>query len=247
MTAVLNAIRAFEGFTPQAQWDYAQFSNGYGTRAKYAGEVIDKAEADRRFEAAVANARSVVEKHAPRADEGTKAALTSLTYNAGETWVKSGLGEAVRRGDLDAVRSIFVQYNKAGGDVLPGLVSRRAAEALWIGNPELVGANAAEVIAAASVSVAAAPQGPTSTPITAAMQFAARGLASGPADGRPALGAAAVEAAQTQADGAAGEPAPVITSRSFSDLARLVQLDNGHELLATRNGQREDREGARKA
>ncbi len=69
----LNAIRAFEGFTPQAQWDYAQFSNGYGTRAKYAGEVIDKAEADRRFEAAVTNARSVVEKHASarrRRDEG---------------------------------------------------------------------------------------------------------------------------------------------------------------------------------
>src|SRR3989304_184669 len=97
---VLNAIRGFEGFTPQAQWDYAQFSNGYGTRAKFAGEVIDKAEADRRFEAAVANARSVVEQHAPRVDEGTKAALTSLTFNAGETWVKSGLGEAVKRGDL---------------------------------------------------------------------------------------------------------------------------------------------------
>jgi lysozyme len=241
---ILNAIRAFEGFTPQAQWDYAQFSNGYGTRAKYAGEVIDKAEADRRFEAAVANAKSVVERHAPRVDEGTKAALTSLTFNAGETWVTSGLGEAVKRGDLDAVRSIFVQYNKAGGEVLPGLVSRRAAEALWIGNPELVGANATEVIAAASASIAAQPQNPESAPITAAMQLAARGLASGPAEGRPALGAAAVEAAQ--AEGAAEEPAPVITSKSFSDLARLVQLDNGHELLKVRSGQGEDRDGARK-
>src|SRR5262245_1059716 len=117
-SSFLNAIRAFEGFTPQAQWDYAQLSNGYGTRAKYAGEVIDKAEADRRFEAAVANARSVVERHASGVDEGTKAALTSLTYNAGTTWVNSGLGDAVRRGDLDQVRSIFQQYNKAGGEVL---------------------------------------------------------------------------------------------------------------------------------
>jgi len=245
-SSYLDAIRTFEGFAPQAQWDYAQFSNGYGTRAKFAGEVIDKAEADRRFEAAVANARSVVERHAPRADEGTKAALTSLTFNAGETWVKSGLGEAVRRGDLDEVRTIFQQYNKAGGEVLPGLVSRRAAEALWIGNPELVGANATEVIAAASASIAAEPQGPTSSPMTAALQFAARGLASGPADGRPALGAAAVEAAQTQTD-AAAEPAPIITSRSFSDLARLVQLDNGHELLTARSDQREERDGTRKA
>lgn len=238
---ILNAIRAFEGYTPQAQWDYAQFSNGYGTRAKYAGEVIDKAEADRRFEAAVASARSVVERHAPRVDEGTKAALTSLTFNAGETWVKSGLGDAVRRGDLDEVRSIFQQYNKAGGEVLPGLVSRRAAEALWIGNPELVGANATEVIAAAAASVAAEPQVPAS-----AVPFAARGLASGAADERPALGVAAVEAAQAQTDSAT-EPAPIFTSRSFSDLARLVQLENGHELLAARSDQREDRDGGRKA
>jgi lysozyme len=241
-SSFLNAIRAFEGYAPQAQWDYAQFSNGYGTRAKYAGEVIDKAEADRRFEAAVANARSVVERNAPRADEGTKAALTSLTFNAGETWVKSGLGEAVRSGDLDAVRSIFVQYNKAGGEVLPGLVSRRAAEAMWIGNPELVGANATEVIAAASANIAAQPQIPTP-----AGQFAVRGLASGPADGRPALGAAAAVAAQAETDTAAQEPAPIITSRSFSDLARLVQLDNGHQLLAVRSEQRDDRDGTRKA
>jgi hypothetical protein len=188
-----------------------------------------------------------VERHAPRVDEGTKAALTSLTFNAGETWVKSGLGEAVKRGDLDAVRSIFVQYNKAGGEVLPGLVSRRAVEALWIGNPELVGANATEVIAVASASLAAQPLNPESVPIMAAMQFAARGLASGPADGGPALGAAAVEAAQAQTDGTADEPAPVITSRSFSDRARLVQLDNGPALRRARDDQGEDRDGARKA
>jgi lysozyme len=242
LSSYIDAIRTFEGFAPQAQWDYAQFSNGYGTRAKYAGEVIDKAEADRRFEAAVANARSVVERHAPSVDEGTKAALTSLTFNAGETWVKSGLGEAVRRGDLNEVRSIFQQYNKAGGEVLPALVSRRAAEALWIGNPELVSANASDVIAAASASVAAQPQ----APMPAVPQFMARGLASGPADGRPALGTAAVETAQAQTD-AAAEPAPLITSRSFSDLARLVQLDNGHELLAARSEHRDDRDGGRKA
>ena len=134
----LDAIKSFEGYTPSAQWDYAQLSNGYGTKAKFAGEKIDKAEADRRFQAEVASARSIVEKNAPFVDEGTKAALTSLTYNAGDSWTRSGLGEAVRRGDLEQVRDIFQQYNKAGGEVLPGLVSRRAAEALWIGNPDAV-------------------------------------------------------------------------------------------------------------
>jgi len=135
----LDAIRNFEGYVPQASWDYAQFSNGYGTKARFPGEVIDKVEADRRFRAEVASARSVVEKAAPNADEGTKAALTSLTYNAGVAWVDGGLGDAVRRGDLDTAREIFQQYNKAGGTVLPGLVSRRAQEALWIGNPDAAG------------------------------------------------------------------------------------------------------------
>lgn len=130
---VLDAIRKFEGFTPKADWDYAQFTNGYGTKAKYAGEVIDKAEADRRFQAEIAQARAIVEKHAPEAPEGTKAALTSLTFNAGDKWTSSGLGEAVRTGDTERARDLFLQYNKAGGEVLPGLVQRRIAEAAWIG------------------------------------------------------------------------------------------------------------------
>lgn len=134
----LDAIRNFEGFTPQATWDYAQLSNGYGTRARFAGEVIDRAEAERRFQAEVSSARAIVEKAAAHVDEGTKAALTSLTYNAGTAWIESGLGDAVRRGDLEAVREIFQKYNKAGGEVLPGLVHRRSEEALWIGNPDAV-------------------------------------------------------------------------------------------------------------
>lgn len=132
----LDAIRNFEGFTPKASWDYAQHTNGFGTKALFAGEVIDRTEAERRFQAEVSSARTIVEKAAPNVDDGTKAALTSLTYNAGTAWIDSGLGDAVRRGDLDAARDIFQKYNKAGGEVLPGLVNRRAQEALWIGNPD---------------------------------------------------------------------------------------------------------------
>lgn len=60
--------------------------------------------------------------------------MTSLTYNAGTAWVTSGLGDAVRRGDAEAVKDRFLAYNKAGGEVLPGLVRRRAIEAQWIGD-----------------------------------------------------------------------------------------------------------------
>jgi lysozyme len=129
----LEAIKSFEGFTPQAKWDYAQHSNGYGTKALYPGEAITPEEAERRFAAEIAVARSIVEKHAAGWDEGTKAALTSLTFNAGTRWIASGLGDAVRNHDIEAVRERFVQYTKAQGEVLPGLVKRRLAELDWIG------------------------------------------------------------------------------------------------------------------
>jgi len=137
----LDAIKSFEGFTPKAQWDYAQFSNGYGTKALYAGEAISPEEAERRFTAEIEIARNIVEKHAAGWDEGTKAALTSLTFNAGTRWISSGLGEAVRNHDIDGVKERFAQYNKAGGEVLPGLMRRRLAELDWIGTgPAAAGA-----------------------------------------------------------------------------------------------------------
>ena len=131
----LTAIQKFEGFSQRTSWDYAQYTNGFGTKARSPTETISKAEAESRFKVEIEEARNLVEGFAPNLDVGTKAALTSLTFNAGTAWMKSGLGRAVQGGELNQVRDIFVQYNKAGGQVLPGLVARRAAEVLWIGVP----------------------------------------------------------------------------------------------------------------
>lgn len=149
----LAAIKSFEGFAPQAKWDYAQHSNGYGTKALYPGEQIDAAEAERRFAAELAIARDIVDKHAAGWDEGTKAALTSLTFNAGTRWISSGLGDAVRNGDIEGIRERFVQYTKAQGEVLPGLLKRRLAEVDWIGS----GAGGAPPTAQATTLAGPAP------------------------------------------------------------------------------------------
>ena len=127
----LDTIKRFEGFAERSQWDYTQNTNGYGTRARYDGEKIDRTEAERRFQKEIADACAAVERFAPGLDEGAKAALTSLTFNAGSAWTKAGLGEAVQRGDMTSARQIFQLYNTAGGQILPGLVSRRSAEAEW--------------------------------------------------------------------------------------------------------------------
>jgi lysozyme len=130
----LDKIRKFEGFTARATWDYQQDTNGYGTKAQYPGEVIDKAEADRRFHAEVEKARAAVARFAPQLDEGSAAALTSLTFNAGQKWMKSGLGQSIKSGDLDTAKAIFKTYVNAGGQALPGLQARRNSEAEWFGN-----------------------------------------------------------------------------------------------------------------
>ena len=135
---LLSAVKSFEGFSAQAKWDYAQYSNGYGTRARAPGEVIDTKEAEFRLVLELKSAANAVEGFAPSLDKGTKAALTSLTFNAGTRWMTDGLGRAIQRGDLDAARSIFVEYNKAGGKVLPGLVARRLAEVQWFGSSAAV-------------------------------------------------------------------------------------------------------------
>ena len=129
----VEGIKQSEGFTPKATWDYKQNSNGYGTKAKFPGEVIDKAEAEKRFADEIGKAAAIVDKFAPDIDEGTRAALVSLTFNAGSKWTTAGLGQAIKSGDMEKARQLFLEYNKAGGDTLPGLAERRRKEAQWIG------------------------------------------------------------------------------------------------------------------
>jgi lysozyme len=135
-TQYLETIKQFEGFTAKAKWDFAQESNGYGTKALYPGEVIGRAEAEQRFAAEIATAKAAVTRFAPGLDEGTAAALTSLTFNAGPGWMRSGLGATIKAGDLEGAKQVFVQYVRAGGQRLAGLEARRAAEVQWIGQPQ---------------------------------------------------------------------------------------------------------------
>lgn len=156
----LNAIKGHEGYSPRASWDYKQHSVGYGTKAAYPGEVITPEIAEQRFLDEIVKAETIVNQVAPNAPEGVKAALTSLTYNAGAGWVGSGLGQAVRSGDYAGARDIFTQYNKAGGSVLPGLVKRRNDEAAWFGGAEPTGGPQTPMPGEAAPAVATASNAP---------------------------------------------------------------------------------------
>lgn len=133
----IDAIKKSEGYSPAASWDYKQNSSGYGTKAQPGDENIPpdqlRAVHEQRFSDEVGRAAASVDAFNPNLPPGVRAALTSLTYNAGPGWQQSGLGEAVKTGDYGKARDIFLQYNKAGGEVNPGLVARRAKEAAWFG------------------------------------------------------------------------------------------------------------------
>ena len=132
----VRKVQESEGFQPKASWDYKQYTNGYGTRARSPGEVIDEPEAQRRFADEFSQAANVVDRVNPNLDPGSRSALASLTLNAGAGWTNAGLGQAVRNGDMDTARKLFTQYVNAGGQPLPGLINRRQQEASWFGHDD---------------------------------------------------------------------------------------------------------------
>jgi lysozyme len=127
----VGEIRNFEGYDPRAKWDYKQWTNGYGTKARFPGEAIDRDEAQKRFDAELESARGYVRNLGVQLTPGQEAALTDLTYNTGPGWTNSGLGQAVKAGDWDTAKQRFVQYNQAGGAPHPALIKRRNQAVSW--------------------------------------------------------------------------------------------------------------------
>lgn len=137
MSSLYDRIAKLEGYYAKPYWDVKQWSVGHGTRASGPNDVVDPAEARRRLQAEVDQARGYVTKVGSHLDPGTQDALTSLTYNVGPKAITgpTGLAAAVQSGDTAEIRRIMMQYNKADGRTLPGLVNRRRAEVGWIGQP----------------------------------------------------------------------------------------------------------------
>ena len=138
MSGLLDVVMGFEGWNPKAYGDYKQWSVGYGTKAKHPGEVIDQEEGKRRLQAELDQARGYVTQKFPNLAPNQADALTSFTYNLGPGWMSqpTRLRAALEKGDMQTAAQVMQLYNKAGGEVLPGLVKRRASEAaMFLGGP----------------------------------------------------------------------------------------------------------------
>lgn len=137
----INFIEVFEGYYQYAYWDYSQYTIGYGSRCEkdeYPAGISEPA------------AHALLKKILPNYEAGLNSflskndiyvtqnqydALISFTYNFGAyvwnqnptiaKYLKNGIDKYTDKQIADA----FGLWVKAGGQVLPGLVERRAAEA----------------------------------------------------------------------------------------------------------------------
>ncbi|WP_312623286.1 lysozyme [Pseudomonas juntendi] len=128
----LSLIKSFEGLRLQAYQDsVGVWTIGYGaTRGVKAGMKISKEQAERmllndvqRFEPEVQRLITVP------LSQNQWDALMSFTYNLGPANLESStLRRLLNAGNYASAAEQFPRWNKAGGQVLAGLVHRRAAE-----------------------------------------------------------------------------------------------------------------------
>ena len=135
---LIALIKEFEGFSPKAEYDYGQYSIGYGTVCDPDDypDGITETQADKllrehltKYEKRV---NTFVAKYSLSLKQQQFDALVSFTYNLGANWMNNDT--AIRKAIRDGAKGnefIFAitQYCTAGADgvktILPGLVNRR--------------------------------------------------------------------------------------------------------------------------
>lgn len=125
-------LKPLEGFIPVSKWDYKQYSWGYGTKAPGGGLAITREQAKAEAIAYLADDLEWLQNTgiASKLNENQTIAVLSFMYNLGRgAFDGSTLRRRIEQGRYAEAANEFAKWNKAGGVVLPGLVTRRAAEA----------------------------------------------------------------------------------------------------------------------
>ena len=134
--AGIQALKKIEGYSAKAYYDYSQYTNGYGTKAAFAGEVINPETAEIRLREDLKHREAFINRVAQARLEKTGKGLTQAQFDSLTLMVYNlGLGQAhevhqaVIDGKDELVPKLMNKYVHAGGNVLSGLVSRRQQEA----------------------------------------------------------------------------------------------------------------------
>jgi len=137
--AAVDLVAEFEGFRTDAYLCPAKvWTIGYGATRWGNGQPVVKGDGPITEDAARRLLRQDLEAAARALDalvmvplaEGQRAALISFIYNVGRgAFARSTMLVHINAGRMDSAASEFTRWVKAGGQVLPGLARRRAAEA----------------------------------------------------------------------------------------------------------------------
>lgn len=133
-----DILDKFEGFTETPKWDYKQWSWGFGTKVPGSPALEDwKVPKDLKISKTQAylDAYNFLKNHEAEIKKLLKvdlsgkqmAALLSFSYNLGMGNAKKII-KRINDGDKEALEYSWKSYNKAGGEVLQGLVKRREFE-----------------------------------------------------------------------------------------------------------------------
>jgi GH24 family phage-related lysozyme (muramidase) len=132
----IQALKGMEGFSARSYSDYSQHTNGYGTKARYAGEAIDPQTAELRLKDDLKHREAFINRVAEARLEKTGKGLSQAQFDSLTMMVFNlGLGQAhevhqaVIDGKDELVPKLMNKYVHAGGKALPGLISRRQQEA----------------------------------------------------------------------------------------------------------------------
>ena len=135
-------IKEFEGFLQYAQWDYKQWTIGYGTgvdKDAYPNGITEQ-EADMLLREVVVvyekYVQNFLDKYNISVTQNQYDALVSFTYNMGNVWtntsevrIRTYLINGIYNYTPQQITDAFKLWCKAGGEVLPGLLRRREREA----------------------------------------------------------------------------------------------------------------------
>ena len=159
---LIGLVKGFEGFNPRAYNDYKQISIGYGTKGKE-GEVLNEEQATERLKSELSGHAERIAKAAElkgiALNKNQFNALTSFDYNTGR-----GANLIERFGDNpQQLASKILEYTKAGGEDLPGLVKRRQIEAALFLAPEEQAVGASQVTPQNQPRIGVTPAKPQQT------------------------------------------------------------------------------------
>lgn len=129
----INLIKQHEGLRLEAyRCPAGVFTIGYGhTVGVRRGDVIDERRAEYLLEEDLKKFEAVVNRECPGVNQNQFDALVSFTFNLGErNLLKSTLLKCVKANPNNLnIRTELLRWNRANGEVLPGLTRRRKAEA----------------------------------------------------------------------------------------------------------------------